>query len=74
MTKLPRNVKGKELLKILYRLGFTKSGTKGSHVHLKHPNGKWTQVAIHPKPIPQGTLRTILRQADISIDEFLKLI
>lgn len=74
MIKLPRNVKGKEFLTILYRLGFREIGRKGSHVRLKHRDGRWTQVAIHPKPIPHGTLRAILRQADISLAEFLKLL
>ncbi len=74
MPKLPRNLKGKELLKILSRLGFVKTGTKGSHIHFRHADGRWTQVAVHPKPIPPGTLRVILRQINISLEEFLKLI
>jgi len=74
MTKLPRNIKGKELIKALRKLGFAKTGSKGSHVRLSHPDGRWTQVAVHPKPIPQGTLRAILRQVDISIEELLKIL
>lgn len=65
MTKLPRNLKPQKLVKILQRLGFKEIGRRGSHVRLKHPDGRWTQVAIHPKPIPQGTLRKILRQAEL---------
>ena len=72
MNKLPRNVKGKQLIAILERLGFKIVGKRGSHVRLKHPNGKWTQVAVHPKPIPQGTLRTILRQTDITMKDLEK--
>lgn len=74
MSKLPRNVKGKQLITILERLGFKVVGKKGSHIRLKHANGKWTQVAVHPKPIPQGTLRTILRQADITIEDLEKFL
>lgn len=72
MAKLPRNVKGKQLIVILKRLGFKVVGKKGSHVRLFHPDGRWTQVAVHPKPIPQGTLRSILRQAQITTEELLK--
>lgn len=57
--KLPRNVKGKQLIKVLIKLGFNICGQRGSHVRLTHPDGRWTQVAVHPKPIPQGTLRVI---------------
>ena len=74
MTKLPRNVKGKELLKALRKLGFTEVGKKGSHVRVSNPDGRWTQIAVHPKPIPQGTLRAILRQADLSIEELLEIL
>lgn len=74
MSKLPRNVKGKQLVSLLQQLGFQIVGKRGSHIRLSHPDGRWTQVAVHPKPIPQGTLRTILRQAEISVDELVKLL
>lgn len=69
MNKLPRSLKPQKLIKILIRLGFRDVGHRGSHIRLKHPDGRWTQVAVHPKPIPQGTLRRILRQAEISEKE-----
>lgn len=72
MTKLPRNVKGQQLVKALAKLGFVKVGQRGSHVRMEHADGRWTQVAVHPKPIPVGTLRVILRQTEISQEELLK--
>lgn len=74
MGKLPRNVKGKQLVTALEKIGFTVVGKRGSHFRLSHADGRWTQVAVHPKPIPQGTLRTILRQIDMSADELTKLL
>ncbi|MEK7141158.1 MAG: type II toxin-antitoxin system HicA family toxin [Patescibacteria group bacterium] len=74
MTKIPRNVKGKELLRALAKLGFNKTGSRGSHVRLTHADGRWTQVAVHPKPIPQGTLRAIVRQAEITIDQLIEML
>ncbi len=74
MTKLPRNIKSQECIKALQRLGFVKARGKGSHVRLNHSNGRWTQVAVHPKPIPQGTLRAILRQAGITTEQFLEVL
>ncbi len=74
MTKLPRNVKGKQLIKALAKIGFTKAGSRGSHVRLVHPDGRFTQVAVHPKPIPQGTLRAILRQVKLTTDELVDLL
>ncbi len=74
MGKSPRNVKGKQLITVFERLGFKVVGKKGSHHRLSHPDGRWTQVAVHPKPIPQGTLRAILRQAEITAEELVKLL
>lgn len=72
MPKLPRNIKPKSLIHILESEGFIETGGKGSHVRLKHPDGRWTQVAVHSKPIPQGTLRKILTQSKLKIEDLQK--
>lgn len=69
MSKLPTNIKGKNLIKTLEKFGFIQTGGRGSHVRLKHPDGRWTQVAVHPKPIPQGTLRAIIRQSKLDLKD-----
>ena len=69
MPKLPTNIKGRDLIKTLERFGFIQTGGKDSHIRLKHPDGRWTQVAVHTKPIPQGTLRAILRQSKLDVED-----
>lgn len=69
MSKLPRNIKPDRLLKMFIKMGFQLYKGKGSHRRLKHPDGRWTQIALHPGPIPQGTLKRILEQAGITIEE-----
>lgn len=69
MNKLPRNVKPQRLIKFLETLGFKRGKGKGSHVRLTHPDGRWTQVAVHPKPVPQGTLRKIIKQTELTEQE-----
>jgi predicted RNA binding protein YcfA (HicA-like mRNA interferase family) len=73
MSKLPRNVKPQRLVKFLNKIGFVETKAKGSHVRLVHSDGRWTQVAVHPGPIPVGTLRKIVSQAELS-DEDLKML
>lgn len=73
MTKLPRNLKPKKLVIILKKLGFKEVGRRGSHIRFKHPDGRWTQVAVHAKPVPQGTLRKILAQIEVPLEEIKKL-
>ena len=47
---------------------------KGSHEIWWNPQSHArTTVPHHPGDLPEGTLRAILRQAELSIEEFLKL-
>ncbi len=70
MTRLPR-VKGKELVKALERAGFVADRTRGSHLFLKHEDGRATAVPIHSgETIGPGLLRAILRDAEMSAEEF----
>ena len=74
MPKLPI-LKNKELIKILFKMGFYKCRQRGtSHLIMAHPNGKRTTIAIHQgKDIPTGTLKAILRDINISVEEFIKI-
>lgn len=72
MKKLPRNLKPNRLLKAFIKMGFEDYKGRGSHRRLRHPDGRWTQIPIHPKPIPQGTLRKIIHQAGVSIEDLEK--
>ena len=73
MSKLPRNVKPQRLIKFLEKLGFEKGEGRGSHVRMIHHDGRWTQIAVHPGPIPVGTLSKIIRQAELSEDDLNRL-
>ena len=61
MSKLPRNVKPQILIKFLVKLDFKEGKGRGSHIRLTHPDDRWTQVAVHPGPVPPGTLRKIIK-------------
>ena len=73
MSKIPRNVKPQQVIKFLEKLGFEQGKGKGSHIRLIHPDGRWTQVAVHPRPVPEGTLRKIIRQAEITEEQLKEL-
>jgi predicted RNA binding protein YcfA (HicA-like mRNA interferase family) len=73
MTRLPR-LKGKELVRALERAGFTVDRSRGSHVFLRHPDGRTTTVPIHSgETIGPGLLRAILRDVELSVDELSDL-
>ena len=72
MPKLPQ-VKPKELLSFFLKRGFVLRRQTGSHARLVHSDGRGITLAIHNKSIAPGTLNSILRQANLSKDEFLQL-
>ena len=64
-----------KLIKILEKAGFKAIRQTGSHLTLQHPDGRTTVVPIHPgKEISKGTLSGILKQANLSREEFFRLL
>lgn len=73
MTRLPR-LKGKEVVRALERAGFAIVRVRGSHVFLKHDDGRVTTVPVHSgETMGPGLLRSILRDVEMSLEEFLDL-
>ncbi|MDW8111362.1 MAG: type II toxin-antitoxin system HicA family toxin [Candidatus Bipolaricaulota bacterium] len=57
--------------RILEKLGFQRIRQSGSHVVYRHPDGRWTTLPIHSgKDVAKGTLRKIIRDLEITVDEF----
>ena len=74
MPKL-RKASGETVVKILCnKFGFIITGKKGSHVRLSKltPEGKVGTVVPMHKELKIGTLRGILKLAELDIDEFAK--
>ena len=65
--------KAREVLAKLQRAGFVVKRQSGSHAVLRHADGRQTYVAMHPGDIPNGTFRAILKQSNLSEDEFRSL-
>ena len=74
MPPLP-TISGKELIKILEKLGFVVIRVNGSHHRLKHTDGRITTIPVHSNgDLPKGTLRKIIREdLGLSLDEFVRL-
>jgi predicted RNA binding protein YcfA (HicA-like mRNA interferase family) len=66
--KLPRDVSGAEAAKALRRLGFVDQRQTGSHLILRK-EGRTVVVPQH-KPLKPGTLKGIIEQAGLTVDEF----
>ncbi|NEU73908.1 addiction module toxin, HicA family [Hassallia byssoidea VB512170] len=81
MPKLPR-IKASEVIRVLEHLGFVQVRQRGSHVILKKQlveEGEDVKVIevgcvvpLHRKTVAVGTLKSILNQAGVSVEEFLE--
>ena len=72
MTKLPV-LRPLEVLKKLEKAGFVVTRQTGSHARLIHSDGRATTVALQSRDLPKGTLRAILRQCEMTTEEFQKI-
>lgn len=71
--KLPR-VTSDEVIKVLGKIGFFISRQSGSHKIYKNMEGKRTTVPYHSgKILHSKTLKSILRDINLTIDEFKEL-
>ena len=73
MPKLPR-MSGRELIRLLELFGFIQIRQKGSHIILKKKteDGEIGTVVPDHKELAEGTMRGILKQAHITLDDFLE--
>jgi predicted RNA binding protein YcfA (HicA-like mRNA interferase family) len=65
--------KAREVLGKLQRAGFVIKRQSGSHVVLRHVDGRQTYVAMHTGDVPTGTFRAILKQSGLTEDQFRNL-
>lgn len=66
---------GAEVVKALEKDAFMLVRVKGSHHVMKSSEGRFTVVPVHSgKDVPPGTLRRIIRDAGLSVADFLALL
>ncbi|OGG15766.1 hypothetical protein A3D77_07890 [Candidatus Gottesmanbacteria bacterium RIFCSPHIGHO2_02_FULL_39_11] len=70
MPKLPV-LKPREMISFLEKHGFQVVRSDGSHFRFHHPDGRRTTVAFHNKPLKRGTLKSILRQSELTTDDLV---
>ncbi|MBX3302903.1 MAG: type II toxin-antitoxin system HicA family toxin [Nitrospira sp.] len=73
MSKLP-GISGRACIKALERASFVVRRQEGSHVILRRAQPFSQLVVPDHKELDRGTLRAIIRQADLTVEEFLRLL
>ena len=76
MPKLPV-LSGKDIVKVLSKIGFVHVRTKGSHAILNKQDSEKGKITV---PVPlhrelaKGTLKSIMNQAGLTLDDLLALL
>ncbi len=73
MSKLPR-LSGRACVNALEQAGFYQKRQHGSHIILRRDDPLAQLVVPDHKELDRGTLRAIIRQAGLSVDEFNELL
>lgn len=72
MSRLPI-LSGKAIVKVLAKVGYAEVRQRGSHIRLSCSGKKSVTVPDH-KEVGRGLFRKILRDAELSLEEFIKLL
>jgi predicted RNA binding protein YcfA (HicA-like mRNA interferase family) len=72
-VKLPTDLSGQELVKVLLRVGFVVNRQKGSHIILRRGNPHARVVVPDHKRVRPGTLHQILNQAGLTVEQLVDL-
>lgn len=74
MSRLPR-ISGREAVKALRKTGYELDRQRGSHMILRLARSPYRRLVVPDhQELPNGTLRAIIRQAGLTVDEFRALL
>lgn len=73
MSKLP-GISGAKCVKALTKKGFYFKRQEGSHIILRRDDPFAQVVVPNHKELDKGTLRSIIRMANLSVDEFIQML
>lgn len=69
-------VSARTLIRILKKLGFAQTRSRGSHRRFEHPDGRKTTVPVHKgRDLPRGLLQQIVTiDLEMTMEEFVGLL
>ncbi len=68
-------VSGAEVVKALSKIGFEVDHQTGSHIILRQKQYPHRRITVpNHKEIARGTLRAVIRQSGLTVEEFIKLL
>lgn len=74
MTRLPTDLSGRDLVKALQRIGFVVQRQRGSHIVLRRDSPFARVTVPNHRTLRVGTLRTILDEAQLTVEQLIELL
>jgi predicted RNA binding protein YcfA (HicA-like mRNA interferase family) len=74
MPPLPRDLSSRDCIRALERAGFHLVRQKGSHIVMRRDEPYAQVVVPETRKLPPGTLKNIIRGADLTVEEFIGLL
>jgi predicted RNA binding protein YcfA (HicA-like mRNA interferase family) len=73
MSRALHNIKGKDAVKVFVKFGGVERKGKGDHINIKMPNGMIVTIP-GSKELKIGLLKSVIKKAGLTEEEFLKLL
>ncbi len=74
MSRLPQT-SGQDVVRALAKIGYEYDRTRGSHMVLRQNQEPHRRLTVpNHSPVAKGTLRAIIRQAGLTVEEFIALL
>jgi len=74
VTRLPL-ISGREAVKAFVKVGYEEDHQTGSHIILRQKNNPFRRLSIPDhREIAKGTLRSLIRHAGLTVEEFEELL
>jgi predicted RNA binding protein YcfA (HicA-like mRNA interferase family) len=74
LSELPL-ISGREVVKALKKIGYEEDRQRGSHIVLRQTDYPHRRVTVPDhKEVAKGTLRAVIREAGLTVEEFKELL
>ena len=74
MSPKPPLCSGRQVVKAFEKIGYSRVGQRGSHIKIRNDKTEITLIIPDHREVDRWTLKGILKDAEISIEEFIKLL
>ena len=71
---MSKTYSGKQVIKVLRRIGYIIDHQKGSHIFLHNPQENRSIIVPNHKELKKGTLNNIIKKAGITVDTLNELL